>query len=133
MSNNSRKFPDILKRSVERGLEAGLGSLMKSEGVIKGVLAEGKLPKEVTGFVLSQLEDTKDALLGIISKEIRSFLSTKDVSAEIRKTLSEMSLQITTEIRFNSLSEKEEVPSATLHKTQISLNKRRKPENTQKK
>ena len=44
---------DTLRKAVEKGIEAGVGTLRSADSALRGVTQDGKLPKEVIGYVLS--------------------------------------------------------------------------------
>lgn len=118
--------PDLLKRAIERGIEAGLNSLGNAG---KPKSAEGRapetippppkdaassvaqpkepahreiasVPKEIAGYVFSQIDDTKSAMVRVVAREVREFLEAADLATELQKALTMLSFEIRTEIRF---------------------------------
>lgn len=85
---------DLIRRGIEKGIEAGIGTFNKTDDVIRGV------PKEVAGYVFSQIDETKNALVRVVAREVREFLEATDLATELRKALTSLSFQINTEIRF---------------------------------
>ncbi|MBN2801935.1 MAG: hypothetical protein JXR91_02455 [Deltaproteobacteria bacterium] len=67
---------------------------------VKNVVGDLKLPKEALTYILSQVDETKHAAVGIISKEVKKYLENTDISKEMLKVLSNLSLEITTNIKF---------------------------------
>lgn len=90
---------DFIKRGVEKGIEAGLGTISKSQETLKNISDLG-VPREVAGYVFSQIDETKNALVRVVGREVREFLEATDLSNEIRNALTSLSFQINTEIRF---------------------------------
>jgi len=95
-----RLFRDTIRRALERGIEAGLGTLSKTDEALRGVVGDVKLPREVVGYVFTQIDDTKNALVRVVAREVREFLEATDLSAELRRALTALSFEIKTEIRF---------------------------------
>ena len=96
-----RILPKILQKALERGLESGIETISNSGDVLRGVMGENvKLPKEIVGYVFSQVDETKNAMVRVVAHEIRDFLSATDLSQELQKALTSLSFEIRTEIRF---------------------------------
>jgi hypothetical protein len=89
-------LPDLLKR----GILAGIGALFMTEDGVRSILGELKLPKEAAQFVINQVGKTKEDLFRMIASEIRGFLDSTNISEELRKALTGMSLEISTTVRF---------------------------------
>lgn len=118
--------PDLLKRAIERGIEAGLHSIGNAgrakperEGTIPpppGAPSKepqkdaapkdpahreiASVPKEIAGYVFSQIDDTKNAMVRVVAREVREFLEAADLATELQKALTMLSFEIRTEIRF---------------------------------
>jgi regulator of replication initiation timing len=86
-----RVRPDAIKR--------GLESFMR-EGRLKNIVGELKMPKEIVSHILSQVDDTKQATIGVITREIRLFLENTNLSDELAKLLTQISFEVTTQVRF---------------------------------
>lgn len=95
-----RSLPEVLKRAIEKGLEAGLGTLSSSGEVIRGVVGKVELPKELANYVFSQIDDTKNAVVRVVAREVREFLEAADLATELRRVLTTLAFEIRTEIRF---------------------------------
>jgi hypothetical protein len=67
---------------------------------VKQVVGDFTLPKEVLHYMLKQVDETKDATLGIVSKEIRHFLENEDISAILTEVLTKVSFELTMKARF---------------------------------
>jgi hypothetical protein len=97
-----RILPELLKRAIEKGLETGIGTLSNSGEALRGVLGDNvkHVPKELVGYVFSQVDETKNAVVRTVAREVRDFLSATDLAHELQKALTSLSFEIRTEIRF---------------------------------
>lgn len=95
-----RLLPGVLKRAIEKGIETGLGSFTSTSDSIRNVVSKTELPREVAGYVFSQVDDTKNAVVRVVAREVRDFLEAADLAKEIQKVLTTLSFEIRTEIRF---------------------------------
>lgn len=97
-----RMLPDLLKRAIEKGLESGIGTLSNSGEAIRDMLGDNvkQVPKELVGYVFSQVDETKNAMVRVVAREVRDFLSATDLAHELQKALTSLSFEIRTEIRF---------------------------------
>ncbi|NMC70470.1 MAG: hypothetical protein GYA57_10455 [Myxococcales bacterium] len=87
---------------VRRGIGAGLDRLGKSERgqQLRAALGDLRLPKEIAGYVASQFDDTKNAILKVVAHEIRQFLETSHFADELARILTTLSFEISTTVRF---------------------------------
>ena len=83
---------DALRRKIE--------SVLKKDGVVKSLVSELKMPREIVTHLMSQIDETKQAALGVISKEVRLFFENTDLSDELAKLLSQLSFEVSTRVRF---------------------------------
>lgn len=95
-----RIVPELLKRTIEKGLETGIGTLTNSSEALRGVVNKVELPKEVAGYVLSQVDETKNVMVRVVAREVREFLEATDLAKELQRALTSLSFEIRTEIRF---------------------------------
>ncbi len=91
---------DTLRRAIEKGVQKGAGTISRADSAIRGVVDEVKLPREIVGYLFSQVDDTKNALVRGVAHEIRDFLDATDLATELRRALTSLSFEIKTEIRF---------------------------------
>ncbi len=102
MSDNERRrrlesvIPELLKRAVEIGVEKAA----EAPDNIKEFVGGMKLPRDVAGYLLAQVEETKNGLFRVVAKEIREFLEHTNVGAEMQKMLTTVQFEINTTIRF---------------------------------
>jgi len=99
----------MVPEGFKRRIEAGVESVLK-DGRLKSLMGEFKLPKEIAAHMVSQVDETKQAAVGIIARETRLFLEKTNLSEELVKMASKISLEVTTQVRFipndNSTGEK---------------------------
>jgi len=91
-----RLVPEIIKRL----LEAGVGKIAEGPENIRQFVSELKLPKEIISYLLVQIDETKNGVYRIVSKEIRDFLQETNFGEELTKILTKLSFEVKTEIRF---------------------------------
>lgn len=95
-----RRLEHIVPDLVKRGLYAGLGALFSTEEGIRRIASDFSLPKDVANFLVTQAANSKDELLRIFARELRTFLENVNLSGELQKLLTQLSFEIKTEIRF---------------------------------
>lgn len=89
-----RIVPELLKRVVETGTKN------LSAEALRQLVGELKLPKEALSYTFSQLDETKNGVYRIIGKEVRDILEKTNLSEEIAKALSLLTLEMKMEVRF---------------------------------
>jgi hypothetical protein len=70
------------------------------ESVVRKMLTDSKMRRELLASLLGQWGDTKNAAWGILAKEFRGFLDSTDIAAVITRVLTSVSFEIRTEVRF---------------------------------
>jgi hypothetical protein len=95
-----RRVERVLRDTIRRGLEKGLGTLRGTDHAIRDLVSDVKLPKEVVSYLFSQVDDTKSAVVRGVAREFREFLEATDLAAEMQKALTSLSFEIKTEVRF---------------------------------
>lgn len=90
----------LLRKTVEKGIEAGVSTISRADNAIRGVVEDTKVPREVLSYVFSQVDESKNALVGAVAGEVREFLDQTDLAAELRRALTSLSFEVKTEIRF---------------------------------
>jgi hypothetical protein len=97
-----RILPDLVRRAIEKGLETGLGTLSNGGEAIRDILGDNvkHVPRELAGYVFSQVDETKNAVVRVVAREVRDFLAATDLAHELQKALTSLSFEIRTEIRF---------------------------------
>src|SRR5579883_1059876 len=89
-------IPELLKRAVEIGVEKAVEAPDNLKEFVGGL----KLPREVAGYILAQVEETKNGLFRVVAKEIREFLEHTNLGSEMQKALTTVQFEINTTIRF---------------------------------
>src|ERR1700722_9758819 len=89
-------IPELLKRAVEIGVEKA----SEAPDNLKHYINDLKVPKEIAGYLLSQVEETKNGLFRVVAKELRDFLEHANLPAEMQKLLTTVQFEVNTTIRF---------------------------------
>ena len=97
--SNSGEEGSIFERVVPEGIKRGFENLVR-DGRLKHMLGDLKLHKEIVAHIMSQVDETKQATLGVISREVRLFLERTNLSDELAKLLTQISFEVKTQVRF---------------------------------
>jgi hypothetical protein len=94
----------VVSEILKRLIEAGAKNL--SAEPMRQLLAEMKLPKDALLHLLSQhlmiqLEETKENVYRLVSRELKSLLERTNVADEIANALTRLSLDVTMRVRFS--------------------------------
>src|ERR1700758_2232977 len=89
-------IPELIKRAVEIGVEKAVEAPDNLKEYVGGL----KLPREMAGYILAQVEETKNGLFRVVAKEIRDFLEHTNLGSEMQKALTTVQFEINTTIRF---------------------------------
>ncbi|MCP4603600.1 MAG: hypothetical protein GY847_24295 [Proteobacteria bacterium] len=89
----------IFEKVMPDGIRRGLDSLLR-DGPLKNIVGDFKWPKEIITHVMSQVDETKHAALGVISREMRLFLERTNLADEMAKLLTQISFEVKTQVRF---------------------------------
>ncbi len=95
-----RTVPEVFRRVIERALEAGVEKLTEAPENLRDLVNELKLPKEATGYIYDQIDDTKKGVYRIVAKEIRDVLEHINFADEIAEVLTKLQFEVNTTIRF---------------------------------
>ena len=90
----------IIRDTIRRLVETGLEKITEGPESLRNFVADLKLPKEIAGYLLLQMDETKNGLYRVVAKEIRGFLQQNDLGEELARALSHLSVEISTQIRF---------------------------------
>lgn len=99
-SRVERLLREAIRRGLEKGLEAGIGTISRTDTAVRDWIGEGKLPRELAGYIFSQIDETKSALVRVVAREVRDFLAATDMGEELKKAMVNTTLEIRTQIRF---------------------------------
>ncbi len=89
-------IPELIKRAVVAGVERAT----EAPDTIKHFVGDLKLPKELAGYIFSQVDETKNGLFRVVAKEMRDFLEKTNIATETQKMLTSLQFEISTTIRF---------------------------------
>src|SRR5208337_2256420 len=90
-------IPELLKRAIEIGVDRA----QDAPESLKHFVGEMKLPKEMVGYMLQQIDETKNGLFRVVANEIRDFLEHTNISSEMKKMLTTVQFEINTTVRFS--------------------------------
>jgi hypothetical protein len=90
-------IPELLKRAIEIGVDRA----QDAPESLKHFVGELKLPKEIVGYILQQVDETKNGLFRVVANEIRDFLEHTNISSEMKKMLTTVQFEINTTVRFS--------------------------------
>lgn len=89
-------FRDVVRRTVHSGVNTAL----QTEESLRSIVGDIRLPREVVGYLLQQIDNTKRELVQIAAREFREFLDSANIGEELAKILTTLSFEIRTEVRF---------------------------------
>jgi len=89
-------IPDLIKRAVEIGVEKAA----EAPDTVKHIMSELKLPKGMAGYVLAQIDETKNSVVRVVANEVRDFLEHTNLAGEAQKILTSLQFEVNTTIRF---------------------------------
>ena len=94
----------VLSELLKRLIDAGAKNL--SAEPMRQLLAEMKLPKDALLHLLSQhlliqLEETKENVYRLVSRELKDLLERTNVAEEVASALTRLSLDVTMRVRFS--------------------------------
>lgn len=95
----------LVPELVRRTMTAGLGAMLTTEESLRKIARDVSLPT-VAGYLASSADATKDKVMEVIARETREFLERVNVSEELAKMLTTLSLEVKTEVRFIPNSER---------------------------
>lgn len=87
---------DVVRRTVG----ASLGAVFSTEEGIRKLVSDFSLPKDVANFVVSQAQGTRDEIFRAVAAEFGKWLDRMDLQHEMTKVLSNMTIELKTEVRF---------------------------------
>lgn len=89
-------IPELIKRAVELGVEKA----QEAPEAVKQLVADLKVPREIAGYIFSQIDETKNGLLRVVARETRDFLEHTNLAGELEKVLTSVQFEVNTTIRF---------------------------------
>ena len=101
-------IPELLKRAIEIGVEKA----QDAPESLKHFVGELKLPKEIVSYLFVQVDETKNGIYRIVSKEIRDFLEHTNIAGEMKKMLTTVQFEIYTTVRFSPNDVRRPAPKA---------------------
>ena len=93
---SEKLMPEILRR----GVESGMDTFLRSDRGVRKAISDLKLRRELTNYFFHQVDETKNAALRVIAREVREFLENTDLDEALRSVLTSLAFEIRTEVRF---------------------------------
>jgi hypothetical protein len=94
-----QRLEALVPEMVRRTVTAGLGAVFSTEENLRKLAKDVQLP-DVTGYLASSADATKDKVLEVIARETREFFERTSLAEELAHLLTTLSLEVKTEIRF---------------------------------
>ncbi len=89
-----------LTEGIRKALLYGANAVFTSEDGLKNMVTDLKLPKEAVSFLLTQTDKGRREILDSVSGEVKRFLENVDIAGVFRKSLSGLTLEVKSEIKF---------------------------------
>jgi MoxR-like ATPase len=90
----------VVPEGFKRKLEASIEAMLRKDGKLKNFVGEMRLPKEMVNYMMAQVDETKQAAIAVVAREARAFLERTNLSEELAKVLTQVSVEINTRVRF---------------------------------
>jgi hypothetical protein len=100
---------------MRRALVGGVGALFLTEEGIRNLVGELKLPKEIIGALLTQADRTKQEVVHTLGVELRRFFESAQLHHELRKLLTDVTIEIKAEVKLRPDSQEPSVESTKVH------------------
>ena len=94
------KIDGLLRRRVTDAVADGVGALFMSEELVRKVMDELRLPRELLTSVLAHTAQARRSISDAVKNEVRKFLESAVFSEQLQKLLTSMVFEVKTEIRF---------------------------------
>ena len=94
----SKKLEGFVPDGVVRKAVGAFRGVVQTEEGVRTIL--GEVSREVVDYAREQIDKGKGEVVAIMARELREFLEETDVSGEIRKILTGIQLEVTTQVRF---------------------------------
>ena len=97
-SGFSKKLEGFVPDGVVRKAVGAFRGVVQTEEGVRTIL--GEVSREVVDYAREQIDKGKGEVVALMARELREFLEETDVSGEVRKILTGIQLEVTTQIRF---------------------------------
>ena len=108
---------------MRRALVGGVGALFLTEEGIRNLVGELKLPKELIGALLAQADRTKQEVVHTLGEELRRFFESAQLHRELRKLLTDVTIEIKAEVKLRPDTKQTAVESTKVHVRRSSSSK----------
>lgn len=104
------RVTDILKKI----MNTGMGAAFMTEDVVKGLLSEVSLPKELLQNLLQGAKSTKKEFLSSVKTGVYDYLQQVDIHKEVEKILEKYDIEV--QAKFTFKKKKSSASPSNLHK-----------------
>ena len=102
------RFEGIISSAIKKTITHGLGAFVNSEDGIKLGTGDFRLHREILQFITTQISTLKKEVIEIIADESHAFLTRINLSKEIQKALSGLTIHVEAKIRLSDTAINEE-------------------------
>lgn len=96
----ARKGVQFLVDMARRTIAQSADAKQVTEDVVKAIVGEMKLPREIGNVVLQQADQIKNEVVRVVGGEVRNFLHEANLGEELAKILTSLSFEVRMEVRF---------------------------------
>lgn len=96
---------DSISNLVKGAISTGVRSVLVTEEGIRGVVSD-LLPKEMTGYVKTQVDGIKKDVYQAVLSEVVTFLQQLDIATVIKTVLTNVKVKVNIEVEFEDKERK---------------------------
>ena len=83
-------------------LKTGKGVINSTEGGLRNMVGEITLPGEIVSYMTKSIDRAKNEIVRMISDEVRQFLNHLNLTEEMVKAMSNLSVEVSAQIKFKN-------------------------------
>ncbi len=95
---------DVLRKVIS----VGVGAAFMTEEMVKNVLGELPLPKDIISGLIQNAKNTKEEFVHSVRDELGSYLKKVDIRNLLEEVLQDYDIDVDAKIRFNKKNKKKE-------------------------
>jgi hypothetical protein len=100
--SSGKLFDAFVPESLKKLVLVGASGLLLTEEALRRLLAELKLPKDITSIIIAQSNRSKNEIIRVLSDEVRNVISQLKLDQELKKLLTGLKVHLNMEIEFES-------------------------------
>lgn len=109
------RIEGIVPDTVKKLALAGVGALFMTEEGIRNLVGDMKLPRDAVTSLMAQTEKARGELFRMIALELRRFLEHSNLSGELARALTGITVDVTASVSFRPNEKGEIVPTVEEH------------------